>query len=62
MADELRQRFHDIQMKDVIEMQHIREASAAGKEAQEACEAVLGGSFNLSPLVRQGVGENEQRD
>jgi hypothetical protein len=50
--------FHLAQMKDVIEMQAIYEAVASGTEAREACGAVIGGKFNLTPLVRQGVGEN----
>jgi hypothetical protein len=47
-----------LQLKDVVEMQAIYEAVASGTEAREACEAVIGGQFNLTPLVRQGVGEN----
>jgi hypothetical protein len=47
------------QLKDVVEMKAIYEAVASGVEADEACRTVVGGQFNLSPLVRQGVGEVE---
>lgn len=59
MTRDRKLQFHLAQMKDVIEMQAIREASADGKEAREAIESVIGGNFNLSPTVAQGVVEND---
>lgn len=59
MTNERKLQIHLSQMRDFIEMQAIREAVAAGKEAREACESVIGGSFNLTPLVARGVAEND---
>ncbi|WP_308636140.1 hypothetical protein [Paenibacillus silvisoli] len=55
MNKELRLRLHLLQLKDAVEMQAIREALAVGKNANEACSEVIGGTFNLSPLVKEGV-------
>jgi hypothetical protein len=44
------------QLKDVAEMQTIREAAAAGMDARQACSRVLGnGPFNLSNDVAEGI-------
>lgn len=59
MKNDVRRKFHELQLKDVVEMQSIREASAEGKEAREAIESVIGGNFNLSPTVARGVAEND---
>lgn len=50
-------RFHELQMKDVAEMQAIYEAAAQGLEASKACGVILNGNFNLTPLVAEGVGK-----
>lgn len=58
MTNERKLQIHLSQMRDVIEMQAIYEAVAAGKKTEEACGLVLDAQFNLTPLVRQGVDEH----
>jgi hypothetical protein len=59
MTAEQKRRFHELQVQDFVEMQLIYEAVAAGIAADAACSSIVGGKFSLTPLVRQGVGENE---
>lgn len=58
MTKERKLQMHLLMMRDVIEMQAIYEAAAAGRPAVTACSEVLNGEFQLSPLVAQGISEN----
>jgi hypothetical protein len=53
--DDRTKRLHDLQMRDVVEMQAIYEAAAEGNNAAGACEAVLGNSFMLSGEVAAAI-------
>lgn len=55
MTEELRDKLHKAQLRDVSDMQALREAAAAVGNANQACSAVLGGRYNLSKEVAEGL-------
>lgn len=56
----MKERFEELQNKDVAEMGRILDAVTIGVSPNAACKAIVGGTFHLSENVLESILESQK--